>query len=93
MNLPKIDLDSLPGLDAVQGLFGSLSNIASASVDDRIVVLMVYLYDHINAPTASAGRLGGSPGSSRRCGATLRRSFARRPRWKKSATAGGRSHA
>lgn len=50
MNLPKIDLDSLPGLDAVQGLFGSLSNIASASVDDRIVVLMVYLYDLINEP-------------------------------------------
>ena len=45
MNLPKIDLDSLPGLDTVQGLFGSLSDLASASVDDRIVVLMVYIYE------------------------------------------------
>lgn len=45
MNLPKIDLHSLPGLDAVQGLFGSLSNISAPSVDDRIVVLMVYIYE------------------------------------------------
>ena len=45
MNLPKIDLDSLPGLDAVQGLFGSLSDLASATIDDRIVILMVYLYE------------------------------------------------
>lgn len=45
MNLPKIDLESLPGLDAVQGLFGSLSDLANASVDDRIVVLMVYIYE------------------------------------------------
>lgn len=43
MNLPKIDLESLPGLEAVQGLFGSLSDLASATVDDRIVVLMVYV--------------------------------------------------
>lgn len=47
MNLPKIDLESLPGLDAAQGLFGSLSDLASASVDDRIVVLMVYIYELI----------------------------------------------
>jgi hypothetical protein len=45
MNLPKIDLESLPGLEAVQGLFGSLSDLASATVDDRIVVLMVYVYE------------------------------------------------
>lgn len=45
MNLPKIDLDSLPGLETAQGLFGSLSELASASVDDRIVVLMVYIYE------------------------------------------------
>lgn len=47
MELPKIDLDSLPGLDAVQGLFGSLSELANASVDDRIVVLMTYVYELI----------------------------------------------
>lgn len=45
VNLPKIDLDTLPGLDIVQGLFGSLSDLATASVDDRIVVLMVYIYE------------------------------------------------
>lgn len=45
MNLPRIDLDSLPGLDNVQGLFGSLSDLANASVDDRVVVLMVYIYE------------------------------------------------
>jgi len=45
MDLPTIDLDSLPGLDAAQGLFGSLSELANASVDDRIVVLMVYIYE------------------------------------------------
>lgn len=45
MNLPKIDLETLPGLDTVQGLFGSLSGLASASVDDRIIVLMVYIYE------------------------------------------------
>ena len=47
MNLPKIDLESLPALDAVQGLFGSLSDLASATVDDRIVVLMVYVYEMV----------------------------------------------
>lgn len=51
MNLPKIDLDSLPGLDTAQGLFGSLSDLANATVDDRIVVLMVYIYELV--PTAS----------------------------------------
>lgn len=45
MELPKIDLAALPGLDTVQGLFGSLSDVANASVDDRIVVLMVYVYE------------------------------------------------
>ena len=45
MDLPKIDLDSLPGLDVAQGIFGSLSDIATATVDDRVVVLMIYVYD------------------------------------------------
>lgn len=45
MKLPKIDLESLPGLDVAQGLFGSLSDAASASVDDRIIVLMAYIYE------------------------------------------------
>lgn len=47
MKLPSLDLHALPNLDRVQGLFGSLSDLASASVDDRIVVLMVYIYELI----------------------------------------------
>lgn len=49
MPLPKIDLDSLPGLDVAQGLFGSLSELATATVDDRVVVVMVYIYELMGA--------------------------------------------
>ena len=45
MELPRIDLSSLPGLDTVTGLFGSLSANGGPTVDDRIVVIMVYLYE------------------------------------------------
>ncbi|MEL6878287.1 MAG: hypothetical protein AAGL68_09345 [Pseudomonadota bacterium] len=44
MNLPKIDLASLPGLDAATGLFGSATQ-AGANYDDTIVVIMVFIYD------------------------------------------------
>ena len=47
VKLPKIDLESLPVLEAVQGIFGSLSDLAQASPDDRIIVLMVYIYELI----------------------------------------------
>lgn len=47
MKLPKIDLENLPVLEAVQGIFGSLSDLAQASPDDRIIVLMVYIYELI----------------------------------------------
>lgn len=43
MELPKIDLGSLPDLDAATGLFGSFSEAA----DDTIVAIMVYVYDHV----------------------------------------------
>lgn len=43
MTLPKIDLGSLPELDAATGLFGSFS----ANSDDTIVAIMVYVYDHL----------------------------------------------
>lgn len=43
MNLPRIDMSSLPDLDAATGLFGSFS----AGSDDTIVVIMVYVYDHM----------------------------------------------
>ena len=44
MELPTIDIASLPGLDEATGLFGSLSN-AGAYFDDRIIILMVWFYD------------------------------------------------
>jgi len=43
MNLPKIDLSSLPDLQTLTGLFGSGS--AQAGHDDRIIILMTYLYE------------------------------------------------
>jgi len=42
--MPKIDLNSLPGLDTAQGLFGSLSQ-QTATFDDTIVEIMVFLYE------------------------------------------------
>ena len=44
MNLPKIDLASLPGLENAAGLFGSAMQ-SGATYDDGIVAIMVYLYD------------------------------------------------
>lgn len=47
MNLPTLDLDSLPDLASATGIFGSLSDFASATIDDRIVVIMVYVYETV----------------------------------------------
>lgn len=44
MELPKIELGSLPDLDAAAGLFGSF--LAGGS-DDTIVAIMVYVYDNL----------------------------------------------
>lgn len=43
MELPRIDLGSLPELEASTGLFGSLS---AGGMDDTIVAIMVYVFDH-----------------------------------------------
>jgi len=51
MTLPILDLDLLPDLDTVTGLFGSLSDLASASTDDRAVVIMIYVYEMIPPDT------------------------------------------
>lgn len=48
MNLPKIDIASLPGIDQVTGLFGSLV-ATGGKMDDTIVVIMVYVYDVTNS--------------------------------------------
>ena len=45
MNLPTIDLSSLPGLEVATGLFGSMSALGGPTVDDRVVVVMTYLYE------------------------------------------------
>jgi hypothetical protein len=48
MNLPNIDLSSLPGLDTVTGMFGSmLDTSGDVWSDDTIIVLMTFLYDLI----------------------------------------------
>ncbi|WP_338445621.1 hypothetical protein V5F89_10610 [Pelagerythrobacter marensis] len=45
MNFPKIDIASLPALETAAGMFGSLSDAATAASDDRAVIIMVYLYE------------------------------------------------
>lgn len=46
MKLPSIDLSSLPDLDTVTGLFGSLLDTSGQVYsDDTIVVMMVFLYE------------------------------------------------
>ena len=46
MNLPQIDLSSLPDLHTLTGVFGSaLSPSRIAESDDAIIVLMTFLYE------------------------------------------------
>lgn len=46
MKLPKIDLSALPDLDTLTGVFGSLLHPAQAvSSDDRIIILMSFIYE------------------------------------------------
>ena len=45
MQLPTIDLSVLPDLDLMTGMFGSVSDLAQAAVDDRIIIIMVYVYE------------------------------------------------
>ncbi|MEZ5749794.1 MAG: hypothetical protein AB7G24_01800 [Novosphingobium sp.] len=44
MKLPQIDLSQLPDLDTLTGLFGS-GNAGLPGTDDRIVIMMTYLYE------------------------------------------------
>ena len=44
MNLPTIDLASLPGLETATGIFGATLG-AGPTYDDRIVAIMVYVYE------------------------------------------------
>lgn len=52
MNLPKIDLSSLPDLDTLTGVFGSMLNPMQAGAsDDTIVILMTWIYEIIDPST------------------------------------------
>ena len=46
MDLPKIDLSSLPDLNQLAGVFGSLVDIVRIqSSDDRLVIMMTLIYE------------------------------------------------
>lgn len=42
--MPKIELTTIPGLETAQALYGSVAQHA-ADYDDRIVEIMVFLYE------------------------------------------------
>lgn len=44
MEFPRISLDQIPGLDGAQALFGAVLQ-ADGPIDDRIVDIMVFLYE------------------------------------------------
>jgi hypothetical protein len=46
MNIPTIALDQIPGLEGAAALFGAALQ-AGGSNDDRVVEIMVYLYEQI----------------------------------------------
>lgn len=46
MDLPKIDIASLPDLDVMTGIFGSMLEAARVQCsDDTVVILMTFLYE------------------------------------------------
>lgn len=45
MNLPKIDISSLPDLEKLTGVFGSLIDYAKVQSDDSLIILMTFLYN------------------------------------------------
>nr|WP_298896884.1 hypothetical protein [uncultured Altererythrobacter sp.] len=52
MNLPKIELDAIPGLDTATGIYGSVMQ-AAANYDDSVVAVMVIVYETA-VPSAAA---------------------------------------
>ena len=44
MNLPQIDLASLPGIEAAMGIYGSAVSQATGN-GDVIIAIMVYVYE------------------------------------------------
>lgn len=46
MNLPKIDVSTLPDLNTLTGVFGSTIEPAKALIfDDSVIIAMVFLYE------------------------------------------------
>jgi hypothetical protein len=45
MNFPQINLDQIPGLEGAAALFGSVLQAGDGPIDDRIVDIMVFLYE------------------------------------------------
>jgi hypothetical protein len=57
MNLPKIDLSSLPDLETLTGVFGSVvDTLKVQSSDDTIIILMTFLYDAFPPTRGAEGR-------------------------------------
>ena len=52
MNLPKIDLNAIPGPETATGIFGSLSQ-AAANYEDSVVAVMVIVYE-TTVPSAAS---------------------------------------
>ena len=49
MKLPEIDLDDIPGLPTRTGMYGSIGDGTGGGYsDDRVVALMVFLYNTSN---------------------------------------------
>jgi hypothetical protein len=42
MNIPKIELSQIPGLEGAQALFGTV--MQAGHLDDRIIEIMIYMY-------------------------------------------------
>jgi hypothetical protein len=47
MILPEIDISTLPDLAEMVGMFGSMLDSGRVQSDDRIIVIMSYLYEVI----------------------------------------------
>jgi hypothetical protein len=45
MNFPQSNLDEITLLEGAQALFGSVLQASGGPIDDRIVEIMVYLYE------------------------------------------------
>ena len=52
MTLPEFDIDEIPGLETKTGTYGS-SITGGGSSDDRVIAVMVYIYNTASAEGVS----------------------------------------